>query len=42
MQVLKIQKKAYKEHFFYFQHRSGKVIATGKIFASEDRPITLL
>lgn len=26
MQVLKIQKKAYKEHF---QHRSGKKIATG-------------
>lgn len=29
MQVLKIQKKAYKEHF-YFQHKSGKVIATGR------------
>ncbi len=48
MRVLKIQKKkAYKEHF---QHRSGKVIATGweplcyeniLFWTSEDRIITM-
>lgn len=30
MQVLKIQKRLTKNIFFNFQHRSGKVIATGR------------